>query len=233
MRDNELIKILNSDHHVADAKMAAKRELEKRSGQSKESSLDTKNKKKPYILSKEEKQTYRLRMCSFGGAIILIAIYFNFETLLITQSSLIPESGTVEYSKTYIERVSARGRFGYKSYSNKATLELKFNEGQKTYRLFENIGQELEHDEFKRLTKLLNQSNRVTLWVPDSELEFGPEIFRLDIDGRTELKINESKSKNLYFFFGLAMMGAIFIYLGFQTQMVEKVRSFFHTKRDD
>jgi hypothetical protein len=226
--DSELKSILSSEHHVKEAKQAAMWELERRKNQPETTVKNTVSSSEPkrgYRMSKEDKNIYKWRMLISGISFIAIALYFNYETLFTTKSSLIEVSGKVEYCKAFIERVSATGRFGHKSYSNKATLEIKVFDYPKPFRIFENIGQSKVHDDYQRLTRLLNKGEQVSLLIPEEPLKYGPEFFELTVNGKTEISIESTKSQDYSTFALLTGFGALFIFLSTQTNWAEHIRA--------
>jgi len=225
--DSELQDILTSENHITEAKQAATWELEKRKLQpiSKFTDKKTPLPEKPrYRMPKEEKQLFKWRMLVTGIAIIGIGIYFNYETLFITDSSLKTLTGQVEYSKTFIEQVSSRSRYGTISYSNKATLEIKLFEHPKPFRIYENIGQSRIHEQYNRITGLLTKRKTITLLTPDKPVKYGPEFFELNVNGKTEISIESLKSKNYFSFSLLVFFGAGLIYLSTRTDWAERIR---------
>jgi hypothetical protein len=228
--DAELRTILTSKQHLKDAKQAALWELEQRESQSNSTVKNIDKPAKPmaeYRMSKEDKNLFKWRMLITGISFIAIALYFNYETLLATKSSLKEVSGRVEYSKIFIERVSATGRFGYKSDSNKATLEIKISEYPKPFRIFENIGQSRIHDGYERLTRLLTQGEQISLLIPENSLKYGPEFFELAINGKTEISIESTKSEDYSTFALLTGFGALFIFLSTRSNWAEQLRGIF------
>ncbi|WP_421978222.1 hypothetical protein [Roseivirga seohaensis] len=230
--DEELKTILISKQHVKEAKQAALWELERREEQpnSKVKNIDVPTKSKTeHQMSKADKNFFKWRMLITGISFIAIALYFNYETLLATKSSLKEVSGRVEYSKTIIERVSATNRSGYKSYSNKATLEIKISEHPRPFRIFENIGQSRIHDGYQRLARLLNKGEQVSLLIPENKLKYGPEFFELTINGKTEISIESTKSQDYTTFALLTSFGALFIFLGMRANWIEQLRGMFRS----
>lgn len=225
--NSELRTILNSEHYTKEAKQAAVWELKRRENQPDSAIENIERSPEPktrYRMSKEDKNLFKWRMLISGVSFIAIALYFNYETLFTTKSSLKEVSGLVEYSKTFIERVSSTGRFGYKSYSNKATLEIKVFEHPIPFRVFENIGQSRIHDDYQRLTRLLTKGEQVHLLIPEKTLTYGPEFFELTINGKTEISIESTKSQDYLVFALLTGFGALFIFLSKRTDWVEQLR---------
>lgn len=229
--DSELQSILTSEHHVYEAKQAATWELERRSQIPVVQLEDLKPKiEKPrYRMPERAKKEAKWKMIFFGVAMIGIGIYFNYDTLLITESSLIPIEGSIQYSKTYIERVSSRNRYGGIHYSNKATLELKLFEHSTIFQIFENIGQSKFHQRYNELTRRLGRRTPVTLWVSEDRMRYGPSFFKLDIRGVTEVDINYTTSNSRFGFLFMLIFGSVIIYLGIRTDWMEKVIGIFRS----
>ncbi len=175
-------------------------------------------------MSNSQKKEVKWRMILFGVGMIGIGLFFNYDTLLVTESSLIPIEGRIEYSKTFIERVSSRNRFGSVDYSNKATLEIKLSEHSSIFRIFENIEQDKYHERYRQLTRQLTERTPVTIWVSESQTRHGPDFFKLDVRNKTELDMDFTTSKNQFGFVFMLIFGSLIIYLGTRTDWVEKIR---------
>lgn len=227
--DSELHSILTSEHHVYEAKQAATWELERRLQTSaiELKELEPKLELPRYKMPERKKKEAKWKIIFFGMMMIGIGIYFNYDTLLVTESSLIPIKGSVQYSKTYIKRVSSRNRYGGMHYSNKATLELKLFEHSATFRMFENIGQSRFHQSYNELTRRLTKRTPVTVWVSEDKMRYNPDFFKLDIRGNTVVDMNYTTSTSRFGFFFMLIFGIIIIYLGTRTDWMEKVIRFF------
>jgi hypothetical protein len=227
--ESELQAILTSEQHVYEAKQAATWELERRA------LAPTIELKKPkteperqrYRMSKSEKKEAKWQMVLFGVAMIGIGIYFNYDTLMVTESSLVPIEGRIEYSKTFIERVSSRNRYGSVHYSNKATLEIKLFEHSPVFQIFENIEQSRYHQRYNQLIRQLTKRTPVTIWVSENHMRYGPDFFKLDVRGETELDMDYTTANSQFGFIFMLIFGSMFIYLGTRTDWMEKVREVF------
>ncbi|MEO1050967.1 MAG: hypothetical protein AAFX87_10075 [Bacteroidota bacterium] len=223
--DFELNDIIDSDSHVEEAKLAATWELERRA---KGTQTELQEPEPPkYVMPEYEKKSFRIKMTLVGIAFIGIAIYFNYDMLLLTESSLTRIEGSIEYSKTYVERVSAPDRYRGEYHSNKATLEIKLLEESRVFRIFENIDQREYHKRYNRLTNQLTKGTPVTIWVSEKQIRHRPDFFKLDIKGKTEISMGYTKEKSRFGFLLLTIMGVLFIYLGKKTDWVENMRGFF------
>ncbi|GAA4841695.1 hypothetical protein [Algivirga pacifica] len=227
----ELQAILISQQYVYEAKQAAFWELERRN------LAPVTKLKKPiirpeqprYQMSKSEKSDAKWQMISMGVIIISIGIYFNYDALLVTESSLIPIKGKIEYSKTFVERISSTGRFGSEHFSNKATLEIKLFEHPSTFHMFENIEQNMYHQYYESLSRELTEETPVTIWVSKNKMRYGPDFFKLDIRDKTEIDMAYTSYKSRFGFFLLLTIGTLIIYLGTRTNWTEKVRGVFRS----
>ncbi|AGA79487.1 hypothetical protein [Echinicola vietnamensis] len=189
--NQELQGILERKHYVEDAKLAAKWILEDRGEQTNylPPPKPTKKEHKPWILGKTLdpiKLNYWWRLLPFGVTCIIVPLYFNFQNLITTKNSLTEIKGKIRNSEVIVANVSSRSRLGYKTKSRKATLYFSLNEHQKLFKLVENIGQDYLHDEYNQISKLLNKSNSVVVWINQNELESNqPKVFQVDVNERT------------------------------------------------
>ena len=172
----------------------------------------------------ETKKEYKIGMITFGVFFIGLGIYFNLETLLVTERSLMPIEGTLQYSKSYVDRVYSENRMGGKSYSYKATLELKLFQETQIFRIFENIGQERNHPEFNRVNRILQRGKKVTLFISKRTIKYGPDFYRLDINGETEIDISFTKSKSMFGFGLMLFFGFLFIYLSTMSDSIKRLK---------
>ncbi len=227
--DSELQSILTSEHHVFEAKKAAAWELERRSLTPVVELEKQKNKPDPpkYCMPESEKKEAKWQMIFFGIAIISMGLYFNYDALLISESSLVPVEGSIQYTKTYIERVSSTDRYGVIHYSNKATLEIKLFEHSTIFQIFENIEQSRYHVRYNELTRQLTKRTPVTIWVSEKQMRYGPDFFKLDVRGETEIDMDFTTSRSRFGFIFLLAFGSLFIYLGTRTDWMEKTRRVF------
>ena len=226
--DDELQAIVVSDKHVPKAKQAAYWELERRNltPQTELPEETPSINRYKYRMSISEKKDFRRKMFVAGLFILGIAIYFNYDTLLINESDLKPIDGSVQYSRTYIERVTSRDRYGFEHESNRAALEIKLFERPRTFRIFENIEQKWQHQEFIDLTERLSRSTPVTIWVPDKPTRYGPDFFKLDVHKETVLDMDETTWTNRFGFMLLTCSSILFFYLGTRTDWAEKLKGF-------
>lgn len=227
--DSELQSIITSERHVFEAKQAATWELQRRNLTPGAELPEPKPRlREPkHRMSESKKRDFKRNMIFSGIIIIGIAIYFNYDTVLVQESSLNPIEGSIQYSRTYIERVSSTNRYGYKHESNKATLEIKLYEHPSIFRIFENIEQKRFHNRFKELTSQLARSTPVTIWVPNKPTRFGPDFFKLDVRGETEVDMEDTTWINRFSFMLLLFVGSLIIYLGTRTDWAENVKDFF------
>ncbi len=216
--DQELQTILESQHHVEEAKLAAKWILEERGEQSNYQPLSqpTKKEHKPWILGKNpdpSKRHYWWRLLAFGVTYIIVPFYFNFQSLITNKNSLTELKGTIRNSEVIVDNVSSRNRIGYEAKSRRVTLYFSLNEHQKLFKLVENIGQDYSHDEYNRISNLLKKSQSVVVWINQNELESNqPKVFQIDVNERTILDFNTVKSEPsgifiFTLFLGIGMTG--------------------------
>lgn len=213
--DQELQAILDSQHHVDEAKLAAKWILEERGEQTnyQPPRKQVRKEHKPWILGKNpdpSKRHYWWRLLAFGVACIIGAFYINFQNLITNKNSLTELKGTTQISEVIVDNVSSRNRIGYEAKSRRVTLYFRLNEHQKLFKLVENIGQDYSHDEYNRISNLLKKSQSVGVWINQNELESSqPKVFQIDVNERTILDFGTVKSEHSGVFIFTLLLGVI------------------------
>ena len=211
--DRELQAILGSQHHVDEAKLAAKWILEERGEQTNYQPPSKREAKesKPWLFDKNpnpNKLNYWWQLLAFGVACIVVPFFFNFQNLITTKKSLTELEGTIRNSEVIVDNVSSRNRMGYEAKSRRATLYFSLNEHQKWFKLAENIGQDYPHDEYNRISNLLKKSQRVVVWINRNELESNqPKVFQIDINEGTILDFSTVKSEHSGIFLFTLLLG--------------------------
>ena len=214
----ELQAILDSEHHVDEAKLTAKWILEERGKQTDYQPPSKKEAKesKPWLFDQNpnpKKRHYWWRLLTFGITCIIVPFFFNFQNLITTKKSLTELEGTIRNSEVIVENVSSRNRMGYEAKSRRATLYFSLNEYQKLFKIVENIGQDYSHFEYNQISNLLKKSQSVVVWINQNELESNqPKVFQIDVNDRTILDFSTVKSEHSGIFlftlmFGIGMTG--------------------------
>jgi|AVFP01.1.fsa_nt_gi hypothetical protein len=211
--DQELRAILESPHHVDEAKLAAKWILEERGEQTEyQPPKKVIKKSKPWIPERnqdpEHRKHYEWRMLAFGVACIIGAFYINYQNLITTKYSLTELKGTIQNSDVIVDNVSSRNRMGYEAKSRRATLYFRLNEHQKLFKLVENIEQDYSHEDYERISKSLNNSKTASVWINKSELNSSnPKVFQIDVNEQTILDFNTVKSEHAGIFIFMLLLG--------------------------
>ncbi|WP_339786168.1 hypothetical protein [uncultured Imperialibacter sp.] len=216
--DSELRRIVSSSKYVDEARLSAKRLLAERSEQ-----VDYKPPQQPIKqksrwipgrhLDAEHKKRYEWRILFYGVGCLISAFYLNFESIVTTRSSLTELSGSIRNSEILIDNVSRKGRLGNEVRSRRATLIFSLNEHQKLFKLRENIGHEFSNSEYDRLSRLLLNSESVSVWISESQVDsIEPKVFQIDVNGQTILDFDSVTSKYsavsaLLLFLGLGATG--------------------------
>jgi hypothetical protein len=58
-------------------------------------------------------------------------------------------------------------------------------------------------------------------------MRYGPDFFKLDVRGETELDMDYTTANSQFGFIFMLIFGSMFIYLGTRTDWMEKVREVF------
>lgn len=211
--DHELRAILESSQHVDEARLAAKWILEDRGLQAEyQPPSPIIEKTKPWTPWSNQDPVHRKhsewRTFGFGIACIIGAFYINYQNLVTTKSSLTELKGTIQNSDVIIDNVSSKNRMGYESISLRATLYFRLNEHEKLFKLVENIEQDYSHAEYERISKSLNQSHSVAVWINKSELNSPkPKVFQIDVNEQTILDFNTVKAEHVGIFVFMLLLG--------------------------
>ncbi len=152
-----------------------------------------------------------------GVSIILIACFLFLPSAIISESQLTKIQGKIAYSSAYVEDiVNKKGITETKS--KRSSLEFKLTGSPQIFYLRENLGSintynsDIPH---YNLNEALKNTKTATVWFRKSFLSEGkPEIFRLDLDGKTEIHLQDVrlKSQNLLIF--MSIIGLILLALG-------------------
>ncbi len=153
------------------------------------------------------KKEFQLEMIIMGLITIGMGFYFNYETLFLTEDSFRKIRGQIASSKSYVEEVSFTSRFGTKSYSYRATLEFRLRGLNKTFRIFENIGQQRTHLEYDRIKRRLIRRKEVILTIPKKPLKDGPDFIELYIDDQLEIGKDQTLAISNSSFWTLSIIG--------------------------
>ncbi len=199
----ELQRVISQDSFVHKAKQAAAWELEKRNVEHNYNPPNQKEKKK---LSDFEKTRFKKmdrwdifhenRLLFFGLFCIALAFYTVFPALFTFKDSLIPIESQIRDVDVKLERVTSRGRYGFESESNKISLNFWLNGIAKRFVLTKNVGQEYRCEEFSQISKKLYNSNKVVVWVKDTDTDNRyPKVLQLDIDGKTVIAFENVKTE--------------------------------------
>lgn len=213
--DQELQAILESQHHVGEAKVAAKWILEERGEQTnyQPPSKQAAKESKPWLFDENpnpNKRHYWWRLLAFGVTCIVMSFYFNFQNLITTEKTLTELEGTIRNSEVIVDNVSSRNRMGHEAKSRRATLYFSLNEHQKIFKLVENIGQDYSHDEYNRISNLLKKSHSIVVWINQNELESNqPKVFQIDVDERTILDFSTVKAERSGIFIYTLLLGIL------------------------
>ena len=108
-----------------------------------------------------------------------------------------------------IEQVSAKARFGGKIKSYKASLIFSLNEHNKQFELIENIGDDIEHKEYRKISKSLNHSQYVKVWVRKGENKYSSRVFEIEANGNPILRLGEVKTQHSFVFFYMFILGIL------------------------
>ncbi len=72
----------------------------------------------------------------------------------------------------------------------------------------ENIGQKYRHDKFSLLKSELKRGDNIRIWIKKNETDsIYPKVFRIDVDNRTVLSLEEVKSDSSLIFVFLVTLG--------------------------
>lgn len=211
--DMELQVILESPHHVDEAKLAAKWILEERGEQTDyQPPKQVINKSRPWSPARyqdpERRSHYEWRILAFGITCIIGAFYINYQNLITTKYSLTELKGTIQNSDVIVDNVSSRNRMGYEAKSRRATLYFRLNEYQKLFKLVENIEQDYSHDDYERISKSLNNSKTTAVWISKSELNSpNPKVFQIDVNKQTILDFKTVKAEHSGIFILMLSLG--------------------------
>ncbi len=211
----ELQAILDSQHRVDEAKLAAKWILEERGEQTiyQPPSKQEAKESKPWLFDKNtnpNKLHYWWRLFGLGVAWIIVPFYFNFQNLITNKKSLTQLEGTIRNSEVIVDNVSSRNHMGYEANSRRATLYFSLNEYPKLFKLAENIGQDYSHDKYNRISNLLKESQSVVVWINQNELESNqPKIFQIDVNEQTIIDFSTVKYEHSGVFIFSLLLGII------------------------
>lgn len=167
----------------------------------------------------------------FGISSIVIAFYINFVNMITSEKSLIELQGTIRESQVLVVKVSSRNRYGYTSESRKASLLFTLNESSKLFKLVENIGQDYSHQEFNLISKSLENSKTISVWINKSQSEnIEPKVFQIHADGRTLLDFQKVKNEHNSIFIYTLLIGIITLILALYSKYPVKIRAIFGFK---
>ncbi|MFH6942379.1 hypothetical protein [Flavobacterium sp. FlaQc-50] len=170
------------------------------------------------------KLLYQNRLSIIGTFTILLSLYFFAPTVLLPKNFLMPLEGTVKSSNVTSGIVSNEKKSGREIKSRQTTLTFSLNEFDNQFILSEGSSNPLfnGYNESDKIGSYLESSKKVVVWIKKWDLNnLNPEIFQIDIDGKTELKFETVRSKNQTLFLCQLLLGVFFIYAG---NMIEKAR---------
>lgn len=228
--DPELKAILESQHHVDEAKLAAKWILEERGEQTnyQQPSKQEAKESKPWLFDRNpnpNKLQYWWRLLAFGVTCIIAPFFFNFQNLITTKKSLTKLEGTIRTSEVMVDNVTSRNRIGYETNSRRATLYFSLNEYPKLFKLAENIGQDYSHEEYNRISNLLIKSQKLVVWINQDELESNqPKVFQIDANERTILDFNTVKYEHSGIFLFIFLLGIVTTGFALYSRYPERTR---------
>ncbi|TYA74359.1 hypothetical protein [Seonamhaeicola marinus] len=156
-----------------------------------------------------------------GITSIICSFYFFAPTFFTFKSSLIKQSGAIEFVKIFYSSVeSSRG-----SKSIKSELKFTLNSTRNMYVLMKNIGQSRYNERFEKLKKQLEKPGRVSVWIKkNQQTEYKPTVFQITKGNNTVLyDFDEAKSQSRLGFlisFGFGIFGVgLFIKHKYSTQI--------------
>lgn len=143
------------------------------------------------------------RLLIFGILTLCFGIY-GLSNIFYLKSDLIEIKGTL---KTVINKTSiVEDRRGFKS--NLTELIFSLNERQQQYHLKENIGNDETNNEFDRLKLIIDNSNKISIWIKKNEIEeFEPNIYEIEIDNKIESNFKSLHSENFLVQYFLLIIG--------------------------
>lgn len=155
-----------------------------------------------------DKKWYGRRLFLFGLTNVVASIIFFLPDLLTNKNSLLQISGKVIYSDLVIDDVSNRGKTGIESNSRRATLVFVLDGQNRLFKLVENIWEDYDHIEYKKLLEQLRVAKNVLVWIKSSDEQIhDPKIFQIDIDNKTVIDFVTVKYKDIWIFALLMFIG--------------------------
>lgn len=160
---------------------------------------------------------YQNKLSVLGTGTILTFLYLFGPIATTSVSMLIPLKGTIK--STHIsEGISTnKDRYGHETYSRFSTLVFSLNEFNKTFILSGGSSNPLYdgYTENDKIESYLKGSDKVIVWIKKwDDTQVQPRIFRIDIDGRTELSFENDRESAQKFLFFILIFGCLCIYLG-------------------
>lgn len=143
----------------------------------------------------------------FVGIIsIVCGFYFFAPIIFVTKSSLTPIKGKITNVKTFYTEVESRT-----SKTIKSELKFTLDKANNVFGLTKNIGHNRYNETFENLAKQLNDSENVTVWIKESQLDkFKPIVFQIsDRSGKTIYSLTESRQDTIEAFISTIILGLV------------------------
>lgn len=160
---------------------------------------------------------YQNKLSIAGVAAILISLFLFGPVAIININMLIPLEGTIKTTNSSEGISTNKDRYGHETYKRFSTLVFSLNEFKKNFIVSGGSANPLYngYTESDKIESYLKGSNKVIVWIKRwDETQVEPKVFRIDIDGRTELNFETDRSRAQKALIFMLIFGVICIYLG-------------------
>lgn len=233
LSSSELQRIVASKDYVAEARQAAKDELNKREGKPSEphSKSGYKAVSPPitrppkYQQEKKSKRTsryHRNRLVSTAVAFTLIGIFFLFKaTFFSSLNRWTRIEGTPLSSGVLIKDIMSNKTGNNYVESRKATLVVFLKEHEGNFIYWENIGKDLRSAKFDNIVRHLEKTDSVTLWFK------APNVIRqLELDGKVAISNSEKMREEGWVGLLILSLGTLMFLLYWRKERPEEYKKF-------
>jgi len=163
-----------------------------------------------------------------GVGIIIGACILFLPSAFISENQLTKIQGKVAHSKAYVEDIPNKKGI-LETNSKRSSLEFKLTGYPQIFYLREHLGNIDTYNSnttYYNLNEALKNTEMITVWFKESYLnEDQPEIFRLDLDGRTEIHPQDVRLKSQNLLILMSIVGLLLLALGLTINPSKKTDS--------